>query len=175
MGIAMLDLLALSVGIVALLAAAACDLAFRLIPNALPVLVALAGAGLRLSQGVSALLLGLLLAAGLGALLLLAWRRGLLGGGDLKLLVACALFLPAALLAPFLLATALAGGVIALVHLGLRPLLPARLGPAPRGAALPRRLLRAEAWRIRRGALPYAAAIAAGAIAALATEASPWA
>lgn len=169
------ELLALSIGITALVAAALCDLAFRLIPNALAVLVALSGAALRLAEGFSALALGLALAIAFGAALLPAWRRGLLGGGDLKLLAACALLLPAASFAPFLLATALAGGAIALVHIGLRPLLPARLPPAPRGAALPRRLLRAEAWRIRRGTLPYAAAIAAGAIAALATEASPWA
>jgi prepilin peptidase CpaA len=60
-----------------------------------------------------------------------------------------------------LLATAIAGGVLALLQLGLRGRLAAPSRPRPAG--LLRRVLRCEAWRIRRGApLPYGVAIAAG-------------
>ena len=58
-------------------------------------------------------------------------------------------------------ATALAGGVLVLLHLALRRLpAPTRCPP---GAAGPRRVWTIERWRVRRrGALPYGVAIACG-------------
>ena len=96
----------------------------------------------------------------LGGMLL--WLRGALGGGDVKLLAATALLLPPALIPAQLLAVALAGGALALLHLALRPLLRnLRADGRPRGAL--RRALRREGRRIRAGApLPYGVAIALG-------------
>jgi prepilin peptidase CpaA len=67
----------------------------------------------------------------------------------------------------FILASALAGGVLALIYLGLRAVTPVR----PNGVRPQRflaRLIRAERRRVRRGGpLPYASAIALGAICVL--------
>jgi prepilin peptidase CpaA len=135
------------------------DIAARTIPNALSLAIAALGLAAHLLAGDAppALL------AALGVLLLgiLAWRCGVMGGGDVKLLAACTLLAGPATAPDLLLAVALAGGVLALVYLGLRPLLapPA----ARRPASLLARALRAEAWRIRRGGpLPYAVAIGLG-------------
>ena len=77
--------------------------------------------------------------------------RGALGGGDVKLLAATALLLPPALIPVQLLAIALAGGALALLHLALRPLLRnLRADGRPRGTL--RRALRREGRRIRAGA-----------------------
>ncbi len=90
-----------------------------------------------------------------------------MGGGDVKLLAAAALLLPPRLVPGYVLAVALAGGVLGLLYLGLGALLRRRAPRATprRPATLLRRALRAEAWRIRRrGPLPYGCAIAAGAL-----------
>ena len=136
-----------------LLAAALTDLAWRRIPNGIAALVALVGLA---RQGVGGAF-GVALLAGalvfLGCLLL--WQRGALGGGDVKLLAAASLLVPPALVPAQLLAVALAGGGLALLHLSLRPLL--------RAESLPRGPLRREARRIRAGApMPYGVAIALG-------------
>jgi Flp pilus assembly protein protease CpaA len=170
----MLTTLAVAAGAGALLAALLYDLGWRLIPNAVPAVVAGAGLLLRTTEGREAVIHAGAVFAGVALLMLAVWRAGLLGGGDVKLAAAASLFVPPPGVATFLLATALAGGVLATSFLLARPLLPVRIRPAPRGAALPRRLARAEAWRIRRGILPYAAAIAAGAWVAQAEEVGAW-
>jgi len=143
----------------ALLAAALHDIAARTIPNRLCLGIALVGLVARTMAGD---VLAGLLASGLVFLLaLLAWRCRVMGGGDVKLLAACALLAPPAAVPGLILAVALAGGLLALGYLGLRPVLPAPVAGRP--TALPARALRAEAWRIRRGGpLPYAVAIALG-------------
>ncbi len=147
-----------------LAAAAFRDIAVRRIPNAFAVAVAALGLVHQALAGLAALGLALL-AAGIVALLAgLLWQRGLLGGGDVKLLGAVALLLPAIEVPVLLLAVAIAGGVLAGLHLALRPLLLGRTTP-PRPAGAARRALRCEAWRIGRGApLPYGVAIGAGAV-----------
>lgn len=159
---------ALLIGIAALLAAALYDLGWRLIPNALPATLAGAGVALRLAEGLGALLAGL--ATGAVALLLLGllWRAGFLGGGDAKLAAAGSVFLAPAAVPQAALATALAGGVLALLYLALRPLLPKRQAPAGRTSPMLVRFACVEAWRVRRGSLPYAVAIAAGVLTATA-------
>ena len=144
-----------------LVAAALHDAALRTIPNALCALIAGAGIALRLAAGDVWPAVG---AAGLVfALACLAWRLGALGGGDVKLLAAASLLVPPASVPTLLLAVALAGGVLALGYLAARHVVPKP--PHVRPAGFARRLLRAEAWRIRRGGpLPYAVAIAAGAL-----------
>ena len=156
--------LAIAGASVALLLAAAHDVAARTIPNRLVLAIGLLGGGARLAAGELA---GGLAAAGLVFLLAFAaWRFGLMGGGDVKLLSAAALLVPAAWVTSLVLAVALAGGVLALGYLILRRLVPAPAALRPAGLAA--RALRAEAWRIRRGGpLPYAVAIALGAFATL--------
>ena len=80
----------------------------------------------------------------------------------MKLLAAGALLAPPSAVTTFVLATCLAGGVLALGYAAL-----SRIAPPPspiRPATRLRRYLRLEQRRLRRrGPLPYATAIAAGA------------
>jgi prepilin peptidase CpaA len=175
-----------------LLAAAAADLALRRVPNAVPLTLAVVGLGLRLGAG--SLLGGLAAAALVFALAAFCWRRGWMGGGDVKLLAAATLTVPPLRAPGLLFAVALAGGGLAALYLllaaFLRPVGPPGgqpVGPRPgsrraRGGAGPRfhgldgrsatrpfgllsRVVRIERWRIgHRAPLPYAAAIAAGAL-----------
>jgi prepilin peptidase CpaA len=148
-----------------LLYAALHDIAARTIPDLVPGALAAAGIVLRLLAG--DLLAGLAAAAIVFALTAFAWWRGWMVGGDVKLLAATALVVAPASVPGFVLAVALAGGVLAMTYLFLGRFLTIRNGPRP--SSLPRRALRAEAWRIgRRGPLPYGVAIAAGAIFTLA-------
>jgi prepilin peptidase CpaA len=96
-------------------------------------------------------------------LLIVIYQRGWIGGGDVKLLVALAISLPLMGVIQFLTITALAGGVLALVHLMMR-LLPYPK-PAPAGSSLARRVYAIERWRnLRHAPLPYGVAIACGGI-----------
>ena len=115
------------------------------------------------------------------------WRRGWIGGGDVKLLTACVLLVPPASVPELMLSTATAGGLLAVCYLALARLLRGNVtslsagpGPAGPGSAGPgsagsgqvgsvrrhnllRRVWRAEQRRIhRRLSLPYSCAITAG-------------
>lgn len=138
-----------------LVAAATTDMLERRIPNALA--AGLAGVGLArialdLAGGGGAGPAAADLAAATALFLLgaTAFRLGLLGGGDVKLAAAAALWTGAALVLPFLMATALAGGALAVGFLALA-------------------LLRRDGRKI---ALPYGIAIAAGGV--LVTGAEYW-
>ncbi|MFL1464048.1 prepilin peptidase [Roseococcus sp. DSY-14] len=155
---------------VALALACWADLAARLIPDRAPATLAAAGAGLQALQGgAGAAALALLAALLLLALAAGAWRRGLMGGGDVKLLAGAALLAGWQGVPALLLGTAVLGGLLALPYLlARRP--GAALPPAGRAAGRLRRVLRAEARRLRRGGpLPYGLAIAGGAALSLAT------
>jgi prepilin peptidase CpaA len=90
------------------------------------------------------------------------WRRGWLGGGDVKLLTATAVLVPPSLVVNLLLDVALAGGVLAMIYLAMARLV-APPPSTPRPPGMLRRIYRAELYRVRRrGPLPYASAIAAG-------------
>jgi prepilin peptidase CpaA len=137
------------------------DLATRIIPNWICAVLAASGLIVRTLHGLEALAVS----AGLAALVLLVFMpihaRGMLGGGDIKLLAALALGLPAGGTYRLMVTTTLAGGVLVLLHLALRRLPP----PAhcPPGAAGARRVWTIERWRVRRkGSLPYGVAIACG-------------
>ena len=119
-------------------AAAATDARERRIPNALSVglaLVGLARIATALVTGDAALPLAADLAAAVGvfALAAVAFRFGLLGGGDVKLLAAGALWLGAASLVPYLLTTILAGGVLALLFIAWKLV----TGGSAKGPSLP--------------------------------------
>ena len=105
----------------------------------------------------------LIVAAILLMLLFVIYQRGMIGGGDVKLLVALAIGLPLSGVIELLTATALAGGVLAVVHLMMRRLPYPRLAPA--GSSLVRRVYAVERWRhLRHAPLPYGVAIACGGI-----------
>lgn len=140
--------LVLSLAAIALfLAAAASDAARRTIPNALVVALALLGllriaSDLAAGGGLASAGLDLVAAAAVLGLGALAFAAGALGGGDAKLLAAGTLWTGAVGIAPYLLATVLAGGALALLYVAWRFV--ARR-PSPAG-------------------LPYALAIATGGI-----------
>ena len=147
---------------VALLSAAVHDIAFRTVPNWIPAALLLAGGLIRGLNGT--LVPGLAVASLMFLGAVFCWRRGWLGGGDVKLLAATTLVVPPALAISLLLDVALAGGILAVLYLLLSRLPhPSFSGPRPPG--LLRRVWRAERYRIsRRGPLPYASAIVAGAL-----------
>jgi prepilin peptidase CpaA len=136
------------------------DAAFRTVPNAFAASLAIFGLAARAMAGdlATTSITALIVFAAAA----LCWRRGWMGGGDVKLLAAAACFVPPAQVPLMLACIAMTGGALALPYLIGR-----RFVPRPalsRPAALPARLLRAEHWRLSRGGpLPYAVAIAAGA------------
>ena len=153
----------LLIGLALLLSAGLHDVAFRTVPNRL--CLALLGCGLVLRLLGADVWQGLLAGLIVFGLCAAAWRFGWIGGGDVKMLGAAAVFVPPALVPEMVLDTSLAGGVLAALYLVGSKLVPA---PAPgRPATLLGRIGRCELWRLhRRGPLPYAAAIAAGGICA---------
>jgi prepilin peptidase CpaA len=141
--------------------AAAADAATRRVPNALAVAIGTLGVVHQLqSDGIHAALV----AAGTGALvlivLILPWSRRVLGGGDVKLAAACATWVGWERLPTFLLATALAGGLVA-VATGTMALRRAA------AAGVDKRSTPSGVARARKAKVPYSLAIAAGAVAAL--------
>jgi prepilin peptidase CpaA len=153
----------LASGLILLIVAGLHDCAVRTVPNLLCALLLLCGLALRLIGGDVGH--GMLAGVIVFAVCTLVWRFGWLGGGDVKLLAAAAVFEPPPAVPELVLYTSLAGGILALLYL-----VAGRLVPAP-ASTRPHRLLsriaRCELWRLRRrGPLPYAAAIAAGGICA---------
>ncbi len=149
----------LAVGL--LLGAALHDAAARTIPNWIPVSLAIIGLILRVQDASAAEGIGT--AAVLLIILGALWLRGLIGGGDMKLIPAVALVLPPSGVPALVLSVSIAGGGLALLYLALSVVV-RRPRPGPRRGLLAR-VVKAEAWRMhRRGSLPYAVAIAGGAL-----------
>ena len=150
--------LAASVFPLAMVGGAVCDLLRFQIPNGIPIALAVAffPAALAAGWGVEAILVPVGVGAGVLAVGYLLFARGLIGAGDAKLLAAAALWVGWPGVTAYLLAVALAGGVLALVVAGFRRLsLPQTLD----GVAWVRRLHREELG------IPYGVAIGAGALA----------
>jgi prepilin peptidase CpaA len=139
---------AMAVGLLILCAAALHDFAVRTVPNLYSVVLFAAG---------------FVAAAIVFLVTFVFWRLRWMGGGDVKLLTAAAIFV-APLAVPMLVAaTALAGGALALLFIAGGRL--AKQPAATRPRAFVSRVLRCEQWRLRRGGpLPYAAAIAVGGV-----------
>ncbi len=168
----------LGISSVLLLLASLNDIAWRLLPNRLSVGVGAVGLLLRFLDGTW--LMGLMAAAALFLAALLCWHRGWVGGGDVKLLAACALLVPPEHVIDLLMFTAIGGGLIALLYaiLGrvLLALQPIALQPGAKQpkATLPKsfgllrlvqRLWRIECRRIQRHApIPYGCAISGAAL-----------
>lgn len=145
-----------------LLYVAAIDIATRLIHNEICLTLALLGIA-RQVAGPTHLIESLVAATALFVLLLVIYERGWIGGGDVKLLVALSIGLPALGILQLLTVTTLSGAVLALAHLMMRRLPIPR--PAPAGSSILRRVYAVERWRnVRQAPLPYGAAIACGGI-----------
>lgn len=154
--------------ILLLLHVATLDVATRLIRNEICLALALLGMVAHLASPML-IVQSLIVAAILLLLLLVVYQRGWMGGGDVKLLVALAIGLPLSGVAQLLSITALAGGVLAVVHLMMRQLPYPKLAPA--GSSLVRRVYAVERWRhLRHAPLPYGVAIACGGIWALLSQ-----
>jgi prepilin peptidase CpaA len=151
-------LVAVAVGL--LVVASLNDIARRIIPDTVCLALAGIGAVLRLADGHIG---GAMLAMTVVFLLAMACcLRGWMGGGDVKLLSVSVLLVPPAHVVACIFCIGIAGGVLALIYILLRRLVPR---PGPRPASLFARICRIEAFRIRRGGpLPYGVGIAAGAI-----------
>jgi prepilin peptidase CpaA len=148
--------------IVLLLYVAIIDIATRLIRNEICLALALLGVAAQLASPMQ-IAQSLIAAAILLLLLFVIYQRGWIGGGDVKLLVALAIGLPLAGVIELFTMTALAGGVLALVHLMMRLLPSPKLARA--GSSLVRRVYAIERWRhLRHAPLPYGVAIACGGI-----------
>lgn len=154
-----LGLILTAISIALFLAAALHDVAARTVPNGLALALAITGIAARgLDQN---LLMGLLAGALVFVLAAICWRRGWMGGGDVKLLGAGAIAVPPGDVLTFITVMAIAGALLAIIYLIGRAM------PAPhpthRPASLLARALRIERRRLHRGGpLPYACAIAVG-------------
>jgi prepilin peptidase CpaA len=150
--------------IAALLAAALSDALSYTIPNRCPLLVVAAFAAHSIGAAPAATLSSLLAAAAVFAVGLALFARGWLGGGDVKLIAAVALWAGPGELPDFLLVASLAGGGVALLYLSpLRRLLPLPCGaPAdgPHGGPGDE-----DAAPAMRQPIPYGLAIAVGGLA----------
>jgi prepilin peptidase CpaA len=141
--------------------AALSDATTMTIPNWISALLVVAFFPAALAVGLPAPVIGLSVALCFGALVIgmgmfaLHW----IGGGDAKLFAASALWLGLAGAAPFLVWTAIAGGVLALALLGARRMA-SDIGVPFRQPGWMERLLAPK------GDIPYGIAIAAGALAA---------
>ena len=149
------------------------DIATRTIPDSIAAAIAVLGIAVRLFAGPSELLISIAVALVLFALFVVLHARGAFGGGDVKLAAAICLGLSPFAAYRFIYVTAMAGGVLALLHLAARRAVKNRppSPPPPRGAPLLRRVFCAERWRIaRHGSLSYGVAIAYGGIWAVMNE-----
>jgi prepilin peptidase CpaA len=155
----------LCAGAAILLYAAFHDIVARTVPNGVCALLALVGLVARTVAG--DWLFGIGSAAIVFVICLLFWLRGWMGGGDVKLIGAAALVVPAGSVFSFVLATTIAGAVLAMAYLlggfAARKAYSSRVAATTRPTGLILRGIRVELRRLRRGGpLPYACAIAAG-------------
>jgi len=152
-----IDLLALAVLTAALLAAAWSDLRHYLIPNRYPAAIAAAYLIPAVNQPLSQSLWALGIGVGFFMAGAALFATRVMGGGDVKLMAAAALWSGPGLVSPFIEVTAVAGAALALIWLSpARRLLPA--APAALGADTTEEGLR---QRLKEP-VPYGIAIAAG-------------
>jgi prepilin peptidase CpaA len=162
--------LAIWLTLAACLIASYCDVRARRIPNWLTGSLAVAALALHAALGWQSLGISLLVMAILTAGGTLVYSRGGIGGGDIKLAITGSGMLSWPLCVPFLLYTAIGGGLLAVLFLLLR-------GGA-RATASRMALLTVggvSSATAERGTLPYAVAFAFGAIlVALAQSVAPF-
>ena len=100
-----------------LLIAAWRDIVTRTIPDEVSLLLVAVGGLARLREGPSTLALSVATAALLFVFLVLVHSRGLIGGGDVKLIAALAIGLSPLSCYRFVVATAIAGGFLGILYL----------------------------------------------------------
>jgi len=146
-----------------------CDLRARRIPNAVSAALLVAALVVRgLNQGGLAALSGVGAAALVVAALYRPWLMGGIGGGDVKLAAATAAWVPFGRLHWFALSTAVAGGLVAVVYYFVaRPDARAEIRANLTLTALHNELPSVPSHRAGHPSVPYALAIAAGAVVAL--------
>ena len=106
--------LELSIALFACILAAISDVRTRKIPNVIPLAVALVTLGFAVPHGAATVLIAVALTVMTMLAGTLAFARGWLGGGDVKLLAAVTGCLGLADALPFLMYTAISGGLIAI-------------------------------------------------------------
>jgi len=145
------------------------DLRYRRVPNAITGFVFLSAIVVRaIDQGALAALSGVGVAALVLAALYRPWSMGGLGGGDVKLAAATGAWVGFSQLPWFALSTALAGGVVAAVCYALaRPSARADIRANLTLAVLHNELPPVPSHRAGHISIPYALAIACGAVAAV--------
>jgi prepilin peptidase CpaA len=138
------------------------DVVTRTIPHRIALVLVAIGAIARIVDGgPSALALSAGTALLLFVLLLVAYSRGFLGGGDVKIMTALAVGLSPLDCYRFVIATAIAGGFLGTGYLLLSRRSAGRC--ERRRTSVLTRVVAAELWRIRRRwSLPYGVAIATG-------------
>lgn len=152
----LIDWLAIYALLAALIAAALSDAVTYLIPNRYVAAVGAAFLVYAAGKPPSLWLHGFAAAGLLLAIGVLLFERGILGGGDVKLMAAIALWTGFDKLPLMLVVTGISGGALALAHLSpLHRLMPARPGGAPETDDLRGRLRRP---------VPFGVAIALGGI-----------
>jgi prepilin peptidase CpaA len=161
----LIDWIAILILTAALVAAAISDAVVFLIPNRYPAAIILAfivfAIGKPAPFWLHGAVVGLVL-FGVGAVL---FQKGILGGGDVKLLAASALWAGFDQITLLLLVTAIGGGVLALAQLSpLHRFLPARAGGPPVGDDLRDKL---------RQPVPYGLAIAVAGVCVALTRLTP--
>ena len=150
------------VATILLLVASVNDIATRTIPDCIPIGLGALGIPVHLSN--HDFTAALVASCAIFILAGLCWRQGWLGGGDVKLIVACTWLASPVQVPTLVLGTALAGGGLAGVYLGLCWMIRRSQAPATiaRRRSFVARIYRVERWRIgRHASLPYACAIAA--------------
>lgn len=152
-----------------LLCASVYDLRLRRIPNAISGLLFVSGLGVSTYQhGMLGCGSGLAASCMLLALLFQPWRSGGIGGGDVKLAVAVGAWVGLAHLLWFVLASALAGGVVAaVVYLFASPAARADVKASLVLAGAHGQMPEVPSHRKGHLSVPYAVAISAGAAVAL--------
>lgn len=168
-------ILASAIAVAALLFAACTDVIGRTIPNRAVIVVALAGIASRAGDGVTALLLAMVIAVAIFAGMLLLFQLQIVGGGDVKLLAAASLLSSPPAVPGQMLLIALAGGILALLWIIDRRLrgvtaIPADPYAAATGSFADQRPEAAPApgTGLRDPALPYGVAICLGTLASMA-------
>jgi len=136
-----------------LLIVARCNAATRIIQDTISLVVVVIGTLVRAVEEASALARSVGTAF-LFIMLLLVYSRGMIGGGDVKIMAALAVALAPIDSYRFVVATAFAGGFLAIAYLLLAHRLHAL--PNSRPTSLLGRVAAVESWRIRRrGPLPH--------------------
>lgn len=96
---------------------ASCDVASRKVPNWITVSIAVTGAWAQwVRGGPTGMGTGIVAAVTVALLLVPLWKRGIVGGGDAKLAIAAAVWVGLARSPVYLLALALAGGIVSIIQ-----------------------------------------------------------